>query len=330
MARISRSARLLRKAEAALISSIEIYNKPDFAYREETFAILALNAWELLLKAKILMNNHNDPRSIYLYEKRKTRSGDWSKKRYLKRNRAGNVYTMGLGQVMAKLDTKPVDRLPQPVKANLEALTEIRDNACHYMHPGTSLSKQVLEIGTAAVRNFVELAQRWFSRDLSEYNLYLMPIGFVVAPGVATAMKCCSDEANLINYLHSLILAERSSNTDELYVSLEVNISFKRSATDAVTTFAITDDPTAPKIIVTEEDIRKTYPWDYAELTLRLRKRYSDFKVNKAYHELRKSLMEDERLVRSRFLDPDNPKSSRKDYYNPNILEEFDKHYTRV
>jgi hypothetical protein len=54
MARLSRSARLLQSAEAALISSIEIYNKPAFAYREETFSILALNAWELMLKSKLL------------------------------------------------------------------------------------------------------------------------------------------------------------------------------------------------------------------------------------------------------------------------------------
>ena len=52
MAKSPRSVKLYRKAEAALISAIEAYNKPDFKYREETFSILALNAWELLLKAK--------------------------------------------------------------------------------------------------------------------------------------------------------------------------------------------------------------------------------------------------------------------------------------
>ena len=38
MSRIARSTRLLKNAEAALISAIEIYNKPAFGYREETFA----------------------------------------------------------------------------------------------------------------------------------------------------------------------------------------------------------------------------------------------------------------------------------------------------
>ena len=39
-------------AIAATVGAIEIYNKPDFPYRSETFCILAINGWELLLKAK--------------------------------------------------------------------------------------------------------------------------------------------------------------------------------------------------------------------------------------------------------------------------------------
>ena len=36
------------------MAAIEIYNNPDFLYREEAFAVLAVNGWELLLKAKCL------------------------------------------------------------------------------------------------------------------------------------------------------------------------------------------------------------------------------------------------------------------------------------
>ena len=54
----ARKIELLDRSIAAMLSAIEIYNKPDFAYREETFAILAINGWELLLKAKWLDDNH--------------------------------------------------------------------------------------------------------------------------------------------------------------------------------------------------------------------------------------------------------------------------------
>src|SRR6185437_13459168 len=94
MSRLSRSARLLQNAEAALISAIEIYNKPTFAYREESFTILALNAWELLIKAKLLSVNSNDVRCLFVYFTPKTKTGTPSKKRQVKRNRSKNVMTL--------------------------------------------------------------------------------------------------------------------------------------------------------------------------------------------------------------------------------------------
>lgn len=43
---------LLDKSIGSMLSAIEIYNKPAFHNREEVFAILAVNSWELLLKAQ--------------------------------------------------------------------------------------------------------------------------------------------------------------------------------------------------------------------------------------------------------------------------------------
>ena len=47
---LSKCNALVKKA-VATSSAIEVYNKPSFEYREETFSILMINAWELLLKA---------------------------------------------------------------------------------------------------------------------------------------------------------------------------------------------------------------------------------------------------------------------------------------
>jgi hypothetical protein len=37
----ARSKQLVDRAVAATVAAIEIYNKPDFQYRNETFAVLA-------------------------------------------------------------------------------------------------------------------------------------------------------------------------------------------------------------------------------------------------------------------------------------------------
>ncbi|MBC7293278.1 MAG: hypothetical protein H5T84_04060 [Thermoleophilia bacterium] len=79
---------------------------------------------------------------------------------------------------------------------------------------------------------------------------------------------------------------------------------------------------------MSEEQIRERYPWDYHELTNRCRQRYSDFKVDQKYHQLRKSLESDRRFAHERRLDPEKPRP-KKIFYAPAILEQFDKHYHR-
>jgi hypothetical protein len=329
VAQVARSVRFFRKAEAALLAAIELYNKPDFRYREEAFAILALNAWELLLKAKLLAESGNHARALFAYEKRQTKKGVASTKLYLRRNRTGNVHTIGMGPVILDLANKHGVKLSPSVKANLDGLTEIRDNAVHYINPSPRLSKQVLELGTACIKNFIELGKAWFELDLSTYNLYLMPIGFVAAPGSGTALSATPDEERLIRYLAGLVKDSTEDPGTDFHVALEVNLSFKRSATNAAAVVAVTNDPSATRVELSEEDIRRTYPWDYKELTSRLSKRYIDFRANKKYHTIRKPLMADPRYVKSRFLDPGNPRSAKKDFYNPNIVGEFDTQYTR-
>ncbi len=327
MSRAARSIKLLQSAEAALISAIEIYNKPAFGYREETFAILAINAWELLLKAKLVAISNNDLRCLYVSTTRPLASGKQSRKKYFKINRTGNKMTLGIDACLDSLTKKGI-AVPDPVRKNLEALIEIRDNAVHFVNARPQLAKQVLEIGTASLRNFIELGKLWMNLDLSSYSLYLMPIGFL-PPAEATAIAVSKHEQNVVNFLAGLMTATQTDT--DYHVSLDVKISFMRTPATAATAVVVNDptNPNAIKVNISEEDIRKTYPWDYETLTDKLKGRYIDFKANEKYHGLRKKIVANPQFMKTRYLDPGNPKSSRKDFYNPNIVSEFDKVYTR-
>ena len=92
----SRSRTVADKSLDAMLAAIEIYNKPNFSYREECFAILSINAWELLLKARLLQLSNNKMSSILLYQKRRKADGDLSTKLYRVKNRAGNYLAIGL------------------------------------------------------------------------------------------------------------------------------------------------------------------------------------------------------------------------------------------
>jgi len=253
-----RSIKLLEKSEAAIISAIEIYNKPDFKYREETFALLALTAWELLLKAKVLANNANDPTSVYEREKRKKTDGTLSRKQYLKRNRSGNVMTIGLGKAIALLDGDTSSRLNSAIKSNLDALTEIRDNAAHYINAGAQLAKQVLEVGTATIRNYITISKNWFQRDLSKYNLFLMPLGFLSQRTAVGTVALGQDERRLIAFLTKLTQENTDADDPDYHVALKVNLSFQRSKIDTAAEVFVTTDASATHVNVSEEDIRKT------------------------------------------------------------------------
>lgn len=133
--------RFVDKAAAAITAAVEVYNKPAFAYREETFAILALNAWELLLKAKVLKDANNAIASLRVYESHVNKTGAKSKKLYLKYNRAGNPVSISLHACIGKLEPTQA-KLPSEVKANLEALVAIRDNSIHYVTASATLARQ--------------------------------------------------------------------------------------------------------------------------------------------------------------------------------------------
>lgn len=317
----ARSRELLDHAIAAMVAAIDVYNKPDFPYRAESFTILALNGWELLLKAKWLGDHNNRLSSIYV---RQDKSGQ--RRACYKRTRSGNLFTHSLDYLAKRMTEQRV--LDENARRNLEALTELRDTAVHFYHRSSELAERVQEVGMACLKNFVSAVQDWFGEDLSRFNFYLMPLSFVAPPPTVEAVQLNKREENLLQFLDSL-KPDNDDPTARYSVAVNIEVRFVRSKATGAVPVQVTDDPNAPAVHVTEEQILERYPWDYAELTTRCRKRYTDFKIDQEYHQIRKSLEGDRRFAHIRRLDPGNPKSPKKTFYAPNIMSEFDKHYTR-
>lgn len=317
----ARSRELLDRAIAAMVAAIDVYNKPDFPYRAESFTILALNGWELLLKAKWLADHDNQVSSLYV---RQEKSGQ-TRSRY-KRTRSGNPLTHGLDYLANKMVDQNV--LDRKARQNLEALTELRDIAIHFYHRSPALAEHLQEVGMACLKNFVSAVQDWFAEDLSRFNFYLMPLSFVGPPSVLEAVPLNKEERSFLQYINNL----KPDNEDpgaRYSIAVNVEVRFVRSKAPDAQTVRITNDPNAPAIRLTEEQVCERYPWDYEELTKRCRERYSGFKLDQKYHQIRKQLVADHRFSHTRLLDPNNPKGSKKVFFDPSILNEFDKHYTK-
>lgn len=312
-----------------MLSAIEAYNKPDHKYREETFSILALNAWELLMKSKLLFEKNNNLRKLYIYEKKELRDGIRSSRKYIKRNRSGNPLIIGIIKTINVIESEGYADIPELVKRNIDALIEVRDNAVHLINRHPEFSKIIQEIGTATVQNYLLITKKWFNFDFSQYNVYLMPIAFYREFPDATIVNLSSEESNLANYISSLYQDIEADSSEGYAVTLELDVTLKRSDLPTATRLTVGNDPDAVPVILKEEDIRKHYPWDYRQLTEKLRARYSDFSQNQKYHDIRKMIQGDKRYIKARYLDPENPRSSKKDFYSPHIINEFDKHYQR-
>lgn len=319
------STDLAEKSVQAAIATIEIYNKPNFSYREEAFALLMSNSWELLLKAKWLLDHSEAIESLYEY------IDDGKGGKIPKTNRSGNPLSHGAGYLAQKLKEDEDSGLEQPCFDNFFALVEIRDNAAHFINKDLYLGRRILEIGTASLRNYLCLATEWFQLDLAKYNFFLMPIsfyhGFETAEP-ATRVHYPEQVQRLLAYL-DVLEDKPSEETAKQHVALRMETKLVRGKDASGVAFRWTDDPNAPAITVREEDILKNYPMTYRELAKTMKRRYADFLENKAFHKTRQELEKDNKYAIVRILHPTNPSSSRQRFYNPNILQEFDKHYAR-
>ena len=144
---------MARCAGAALLAAIEIYNKPVVEHREQTFAMLAINAWEVLLKARIVQQANGKIQSIY-----RRRRGS---RTYERDPETGEPFSIGLREAMR------IVPLPDQVRLNLSGLLLVRNKAVHLGLLGSQASQKVLEFGTASVKNFVVIGMQWFGESVA-------------------------------------------------------------------------------------------------------------------------------------------------------------------
>ena len=329
MARKSKYSYLLEKSVNAGVSAIEIYNKPDFKYREESFSILMVNAWETLLKAKIVYDNNNDLKSIYSIDtSARKKNGEPYKRPKYKINRAGNYMTIDIFSAIKKLGLQ--ERLAQ----NIELLVEIRDNAIHFFNESKLFEKKVLEIGTASLKSYVQCANEWFSYDLTKYNFYLMPISFFHSYEMESFSIANEDEQhkNLLKFIEQKEKDYPSELNQKHNISLILETKFVRSK--SIESMAVrydNNDPNAITVKVSaEQQFAAKYKWSFKDnLVPKLKETYEDIKFGKEFREIMRKIESDDKLCGKRYLDFISKKGTPRKFYSPNVMKEFDKYYKR-
>ena len=135
---------LLDKSQEAFILALEIYNKPTIKYRIEGFCFFFSNAWELLLKSKILEDEKKE-RAIY-----------YKKQRNQKRR------SLSLRDCLKKVIPNESDS----IRKNIEDIAAIRDEATHLIIK--DLEAVYSGLFQSGVLNYVDKLEEWFGISITE------------------------------------------------------------------------------------------------------------------------------------------------------------------
>lgn len=329
---MNKSSKIAHKSLQIATSAIEIYNKPNFLYREEAFAILMINAWELLLKAQYLAKNDNKISSLYVLEDNNKKQSTVTKrgrKQKYKLNRCGQFYTHGLNFLIKYF--KDSKLLPSTAIDNIEDLMIIRDNAVHFTVTNTLFAETVLTLGAASLKNYSLYLSKWFQGiNLHKYNLLLMPISFVDLN--RTKDNITNTEINkFISYINT---KENSYNNiqSECSYTIRINVEFTKSndGTSSCISFVKGDKAGAIKVVMSKEEVEKRFPYTFTKLVRKCKILYSDFKSNADFHKIKESFWKDENLAIFYSQNPTDRENIKGMWlYSDGVFNKLDKKYNR-
>jgi hypothetical protein len=322
---------LLANAKSAILAAVEIHNKPIFPYRYEVSTLLAINAWELALKAYIALQLP----SVKL----------------IRPDGTAKPFPECLSCVSSALG-----KAFEAPRCNLETLYDYRNNIAHFYYQ--DLGVVVLGLLKSAVLFFVEFLEEHFDQRLDEEtNLVLLPIGFQkpMSPidfvSNRSASKDCSPEVKeflqairkrsehlleqgiedsiMVNYSLALMNESRVKNADLVAAinnaSLQPNVI---AVHNVVSSGTLVLDPSARPIRIVEETLYGTiFTETFHDVVRNAREKFSDFSQNARFNKIMKELKNNPNIRTTRLLDPNNPDSSAKDFYHKRIYDELAKHY---
>lgn len=132
--------KLISKSNEAFILAIELFNKPTILYRVEGFSFFICNAWELLLKARIIATEGLE--KIYFKDKPER--------------------TISIENCIKKVFTNSKD----PLRINLEKIVELRNTSTHFI---TEEYEQIYApLFQASVINYSNKLAEFFNVDITD------------------------------------------------------------------------------------------------------------------------------------------------------------------
>ena len=240
------SWRFQQKSVDAFLLAIEIINKTAITHRLESFLLLICNAWELLLKAKILEDEENEDAI---------------------RDNSDPDKTLGLLKCARKCAGDTSD-----IYDNLTYVNDLRNKATHFFIP--DIPKDILMLFQSCLINYQALAAQWFGIDLAEQTstsmMIILDLDLRTWDDQSAILKGSMRKPDF-DYLSSFcakLHADRTERThpDQFALSIEHSVRITKSKDEADISLAAGPSDRQIGIIEKTVDIEKTYPYAFQKV----------------------------------------------------------------
>jgi hypothetical protein len=133
--------------------------------------------------------------------------------------------------------------------------------------------------------------------------MYLLPLSFLGNIPIKTNL-ITSDEKQLIQFLDRRIKAFPYNNTQKTHYAFQINISLSKRSKSSAGLY-LSNDPNAPKVFLSEDQLMDKYPMSYSQLTEACEKRYENFKIDRSFYNLKSNYENNPKFCYSRSLNLD-------------------------
>ncbi|WP_431278257.1 DUF3644 domain-containing protein [Leifsonia poae] len=241
--------KLFDNAHSAMLSAIELFNKPRIAYRNEITVILVVNAWELALKGLLRQN----------------------KIRIFKKKQRGRPYeSLTLDQCLEIARNRklwPAALDGAAVSVNIQGLQEFRNRATH-LYNADGLGAVVYSYLQQTVLNFRDFLVIVSGKDIAESITWdLLPLG-ATTPSEAVQFMRVDPDSRAVPAINEFLAELRKGiesvehaggDTGRIYTYYDVNLHDKKQASAADLSVAVNQDASG-KVVTRAYDPNKGHP----------------------------------------------------------------------
>lgn len=252
------SNRLVEKSIEAFLMGLEIYNKPTIKYRIEGFSFFIVNAWELMLKAKML----NDGDSIY-YTDEPDR-------------------TLSISNVIDKVYPDKNTR----IRINLEKIIDLRNISTHFITE--DYEAKYAPLFQACVLNFTNEINRFHEVDITKeipQNFLTISAHYEPLTNEEIKLKYSPEIAEkLIRQTNEIEVLSKEYDSDKFAINIKQNLFITKKKNDADFSVHITKDAETEMAIAKElKDPADTHKYSYNSVITAVQERLKKKRIKLHY-----------------------------------------------